>query len=861
MSRQNGLGVATLLSMLLVLGFGCKSKEEQPAKPGGDVAKQPAGQPAKPPAKPADKPADKPGAGSPAGAPVDPPKAPEGGVPLEGEAGEVAVKVQRTMVEVERSLEEGQKLYADKKFPEAIKKLEEGREKLRWIEVQVKGQKDKLDRIEKILAQVKADKLEYDRERAITEQNAARDRELAAERERTNRIRERVERLFREANRSFRLEDYQQAALLYKEIMRLDPTNEDARRFYDIANLSQYRKVADQGRRDLIEEWLKLTERTDMASLTQKDLVLFADEDTWREIAKRRPRESGQDSGQQDDSETLGIKEKLKRKVTLDFSGTPLPDVVQFLRETTNVNMVLDKAVLTERGEEELKVDLKVDQLEVESALKLILELKQLGYTIKNGVVFITGKDKIAGTAESRVYNVRDLTLKIQEFSGPELDLTAPSGSAGGGTTIGGTTDEDGGVTIDALQTLIQDNIAKGTWEGENTIKTRNGMLVIRHTPEVHSRVQQLLADLRDSVGLLVSIESRFLTVTDEMLTDIGVEWRGLGSPDPPGGGTLPPTGALANNAPQLATGFNDPTKFLDDILFGGTGDVASGGSAAGGPNSGGQPVNGSDPSAGFFDRLGSQGGDGSIRGRTENLIDVFATALGPTNALIPSATNPAMGGLDLAWAFIRGVEAQVLLRAAEKSTRVSVIQAPRVTAFNTQRANVAVLNQITYIKDFDVEVAENAAIGDPEIGTIQDGVVLDVRPVVSADRRYVTLELRPTLAAVTINTVTSSIASGSGPTSVVEIETPNVTLRKLRTTVTMPDGGTMLVGGLSQYQQFTTEAGVPLLSDVPIVTFFFSRERKNRVRKNLLILVKAEILALEEYEPRSEGESSARER
>ena len=855
MSRQNGLGFATLLSMLLVLGFGCKSKDQQPAKPGGDVAKQPAGQPAKPAPKPADKPAEKPAGGQPADPPADPPKAPEGGQPLEGEAGEVAVKVQRTMVEVERALEEGQKLYADKKFPEAIKKLEEGREKLRWIEVQVKGQKDKLDRIEKILTQVKADKLEYDRERAITEQNAARDREIAAERERTNRIRERVERLFREANRSFRLEDYQQAALLYKEIMRLDPTNEDARRFYDIANLSQYRKVADQGRRDLIEEWLKLTERTDMASLTQKDLVLFADEDAWREVMKRRPRESGQDSGQQDDSETLAIKEKLKRKVTLDFSGTPLPDVVQFLRETTNVNMVLDKAVVTERGEEELKVDLKVDQLEVESALKLILELKQLGYTIKNGVVFITGKDKIGGTAESRVYNVRDLTLKIQEFTGPELDLTAPSGAGGGGTTIGGATDEDGGVTIDALQTLIQDNIAKGTWEGENTIKTRNGMLVIRHTPEVHSKVQQLLSDLRSSVGLLVSIESRFLTVTDEMLTDIGVEWRGLGSNDPPPGF---PAG-LANNAPQLANQFNDPSFFLDDIIFGGTGDVAAGGSAAGGPNSGGVPVNGSDPSAGFFDRLGRQGGGGSIRGRTENLIDVFATALGPTNALIPSATTPAMGGLDLAWAFIDGVSAQVLLRAAEKSSRVSVIQAPRVTAFNTQRANVAVLNQITYIKDFDVEVAENAAIGDPEIGTVQDGVVLDVRPVVSADRRYVTLELRPTLANVVITTVTSSIASGAGSTSVVEIETPNVTLRKLRTTVTMPDGGTMLVGGLSQYQQFTTEAGAPILSDIPIVTFFFSRERKNRVRKNLLILVKAEILALEEYEPRTEADSGVR--
>ena len=37
----------------------------------------------------------------------------------------------------------------------------------------------------------------------------------------------------------------------------------------------------------------------------------------------------------------------------------------------------------------------------------------------------------------------------------------------------------------------------------------------------------------------------------------------------------------------------------------------------------------------------------------------------------------------------------------------------------------------------------------DPEIGTVQDGVVGDVRATVSADRRYVQLDMRPTLSVV----------------------------------------------------------------------------------------------------------------
>jgi hypothetical protein len=42
-------------------------------------------------------------------------------------------------------------------------------------------------------------------------------------------------------------------------------------------------------------------------------------------------------------------------------------------------------------------------------------------------------------------------------------------------------------------------------------------------------------------------------------------------------------------------------------------------------------------------------------------------------------------------------------------------------------RANIAILNQQAYIRDFDVEVAQASFIADPKIGVLQSGVVLDV--------------------------------------------------------------------------------------------------------------------------------------
>jgi hypothetical protein len=47
---------------------------------------------------------------------------------------------------------------------------------------------------------------------------------------------------------------------------------------------------------------------------------------------------------------------------------------------------------------------------------------------------------------------------------------------------------------------------------------------------------------------------------------------------------------------------------------------------------------------------------------------------------------------------------------------------------FQAPRAHIFVGRQIAFVQDFDVEVAQNAAIGNPQIGTLQEGVTLDVR-------------------------------------------------------------------------------------------------------------------------------------
>ena len=134
-------------------------------------------------------------------------------------------------------------------------------------------------------------------------------------------------------------------------------------------------------------------------------------------------------------------------------------------------------------------------------------------------------------------------------------------------------------------------------------------------------------------------------------------------------------------------------------------------------------------PSSGAFFQ---DNNDLDFRARTEN---IFNNALG--------SFLSSTGGATIGFSFLDDVELNVIFRAVEKSTFANVLTAPRLTIYNNQRANLTLTNQVAYVKDYDVEVAQTAFIADPLVDIVQDGLVLDVRPTVSHDRKYVTLELR----------------------------------------------------------------------------------------------------------------------
>ena len=74
--------------------------------------------------------------------------------------------------------------------------------------------------------------------------------------------------------------------------------------------------------------------------------------------------------------------------------------------------------------------------------------------------------------------------------------------------------------------------------------------------------------------------------------------------------------------------------------------------------------------------------------------------------------------------------------------------------------------------------------------------------------------------------------------------------IQRLRTTVTIPDGATLLLGGMKSLVDKRLDSGIPFLQDIPLVSFLTSRTGTETSKRKIMILVRARIIIPEEFEP-----------
>jgi general secretion pathway protein D len=174
--------------------------------------------------------------------------------------------------------------------------------------------------------------------------------------------------------------------------------------------------------------------------------------------------------------------------------------------------------------------------------------------------------------------------------------------------------------------------------------------------------------------------------------------------------------------------------------------------------------------------------------------------------------------------------------------------------------------------------VGDFAVAQQPIISILPEGTSLNVAAVASNDRRHVTLSLNPFFSQVTGVSEftfdgTRRVVRSNGnllsdlsnlldndptndnniPLEVeqqgVTIQLPNFAFTTVNTVVQVPDGGSVLMGGLKRMSEARTERGVPFLSNIPYVNRLFKNVGIGRQTSNLMMMVTPRIIIQEEEE------------
>jgi hypothetical protein len=124
------------------------------------------------------------------------------------------------------------------------------------------------------------------------------------------------------------------------------------------------------------------------------------------------------------------------------------------------------------------------------------------------------------------------------------------------------------------------------------------------------------------------------------------------------------------------------------------------------------------------------------------------------------------------------------LLDRIEVAEDTEQISATEVTVFDRQKTTIEVLDRLSYVSDFEVEVGQDAVVANPLVATETEGLRIDVRPTLSADGSLVTLETDVTSLAVArpIAEETQTLAGTE-----VRVQRPEVHSARRTRTFTVP--------------------------------------------------------------------------
>jgi type II secretory pathway component GspD/PulD (secretin) len=170
-------------------------------------------------------------------------------------------------------------------------------------------------------------------------------------------------------------------------------------------------------------------------------------------------------------------------------------------------------------------------------------------------------------------------------------------------------------------------------------------------------------------------------------------------------------------------------------------------------------------------------------------------------------------------------------LHAFVEEQHAKVLSDPRIATYDGQEALIFAGDQIPVV---NTTTAGNPPVTTETVTFQPIGVTLKIIPKVNADRS-VTVQVHPVVTTVT---------SFTAPTSTNPNGLPLISIREAVTSLQVPEGGSLILGGLMKYSDIQTLKKIPFLGDLPFLGSLFRLSTVNHTESEVIVIMTPRILS-----------------
>lgn len=548
-------------------------------------------------------------------------------------------------------------------------------------------------------------------------------------------------------------------------------------------------------------------------------------------IYQERPREA-------DPAAAVGPLQKKLAEITLpavSFTRAPIGEVVTSLSAISEEFDVAGtggvkgvNVVLLDPTNRNPAVTLTLRNATLKRVLDFVTEAVGYQYEVQADAVVVRPGGETT-TLETQFFPVTRATV---------LRMTGMSSSSGATATrdpyspaataaAAGDAPSSGGEAA-SMRAFLQQAGVSFTVEG-SSLAYDGSAIIVTQTPRNIERIRNILARYNDVRQ--VEIEAKFMEVQEGALEELGVTWnlsrRGIPRVNPATGAPV-----LDANGRQIF----DPQETYS------TGGVT-------------RPLYSAFPSTSNQNAL-------TITDGTTGINVPVSPAQIPGGVQL-GAVATALGNIA---GFVGEFDVSAAVRALSQRQGTDLLSSPKVTVLSGNPANITVAQELRYPQSYgeiQSQVGSGAATGAAGIssagvtitaGTPQEftsrnvGVELKVTPTVEEDDYSISLDLNPRVTEfegfVEYGGPSVAIASGVTVTVPPGFYQPIFSVRDIATKVTIWDGATLVMGGLTREEVKKVNDKVPFFGDIPLLGRLFRSKGESAQKKNLLIFVTANLVS-----------------